>query len=286
MEPTTHRRVVVITDSTADIPQQLLKEVDVHIAPQVLIMGDQTWRDGVDIDSHTFYELLQTSSHFPSTSQPSVTDFVELFVELSKHASGIVAVVVSDELSGTLNSAQMAAASLPDIPIEVVDSRAVSMQLGFTVLAAARAAAAGKSLQAVADAARALIGRVYIYFVVDTLEYLHRGGRIGAASRLIGSALSLKPLLEIKDGIVTPLARVRTRRKALDKALDLVQAQLSEGDIVHMAVMHINAPQEAESFRDELEARFHPVEMLEAECGPVIGAHAGPGTVAVAFYVE
>jgi DegV family protein with EDD domain len=286
MDQKAGRRIAIVTDSTADIPTELVEEYGIHVAPQILIMGDNTWRDGVDIDPPTFYELLQTSLAFPSTSQPSASDFKDLFVELSKEFDGIVAVVVSDELSGTLNSAQMAAASLPDVPIEIIDSRAVSMMLGFQVLAAAQAAATGADRKAVADAARALIGRTRVYFVVDTLEYLHRGGRIGAAARLVGSALNLKPLLEIKDGIVTPLTRVRTRRKALNKVLELLKEQLGEGDRVHMSVLHVAAPEDAARFGEKLEAHFHPVEMIHTECGPVVGAHAGPGTVGVAFYVE
>lgn len=286
MEPVTHRRIAVVTDSTADIPRALVEEYNIQVAPQILIMGTQTWRDGVDIDSPTFYELLRTSSVFPTTSQPSAADFMELFAELSREAEGIAAVLVSNELSGTLNSALTAAANLPDIPIEIVDSRAVSMQLGFAVLAAARSAAAGADLKTVADAARALIDKAHVYFIVDTLEYLHRGGRIGAAARLIGSALNLKPVLEIKDGIVTPMTRVRTRRKALEKVQEILQQQLNEGDRVHMAVLHIAAPQEAAHFGEQLEARFQPMEMIHTECGPVVGAHAGPGTVGVAFYVE
>jgi DegV family protein with EDD domain len=197
-----------------------------------------------------------------------------------------VAVLVSNELSGTVNSALMAAASLPEIPIEIVDARAVSMQLGFTVLSAARAAAAGGDLQTVAAAARALVGRVRVYFVVDTLEYLHRGGRIGAAAKLFGTALNLKPVLEIDDGIVQPLARVRTRRKALHRVYDLLAERLAGQDRIHMAVLHIAAREEAALLQEQLEARFHPVEMIETECGPVIGTHAGPGTVGVVFYAE
>lgn len=286
MDQPVRRRVAVVTDSTADIPAELMREYDIHVEPQILIMGSETWRDGVDINPPAFYELLQRSSGFPTTSQPSIARFTELFSKVSKGKDGIVAVLVSDELSGTLASAQGAAAKLPDIAIELVDSRAASMQLGFIVLAAARAAAEGADLEQAAAAARALVGRTRVYFIVDTLEYLHRGGRIGAAARLFGSALNLKPVLEIRDGVVTPLARVRTRRKALDKVLDLLEQELSTGDRVHMAVLHVAAPAEAASFRDRLEGRFKPVEMIESECGPVVGAHAGPGTVGVAFYVD
>lgn len=282
----TEHRIAVVTDSTADIPRPLVEEYGIHVVPQILILGDQTWRDGVDIDASAFYELLRTSSQFPASSQPTVTSFRELFARLSQEAEGIVSVLVSNELSGTLNSALTAASNLPEVPVEIIDARAVSMQLGLTVLAAARAAAARGDLQAVAEAARALVGRVYIYFVVDTLEYLHRGGRIGAAARLFGTALNLKPLLTIKDGIVTPVTKVRTRRKALDALFDLLDERLAAGDRIHMSVVHVAAPEEAARLADQLEARFDLVEMIRSECGPVVGAHAGPGTVGVAFYVE
>ena len=305
MVNTTRRRVAVVTDSTSDLPRDLVEKYGIHMVPQILIMGDNTWRDGVDIDPPTFYRLLKTSPHFPSTSQVSIATFQELFETLSQEADGIVAVLISNELSGTLNSALAAAASLPDDPIEIVDSRSASMQLGFIALAAARAAAAGADLKAVANVARSLADKVRVYFVVDTLEFLHRGGRIGAAARLFGSALNLKPVLEVRDGIVTPVAKIRTRRKALDKVLDIVEEQIapwtvrsnleggrSEGSQgrqaprVHMAVLHIASPEEAAQVVEQLVARFHPVEMIASECGPVVGAHVGPGTIGVVFYTE
>jgi DegV family protein with EDD domain len=286
MEHTTRQRIAIVTDSTSDIPPDLVEKYGITVTPQILIMGNQTWRDVVEIDSPTFYELLRTSPHFPSTSQPSVKDFHDRFAALAECHDGIVAVLVSNELSGTINSAVTAAGSLPDVPIEIVDSRGVSMQLGFLVLAAARAAAHGGDLEAVAGAARQMVGRVAVYFVVDTLEYLHRGGRIGAASRLFGTALNLKPVLAVQDGIVQPVAKVRTRRKALERVYSQVEAELPEGSRVHMAVLHIAAPEEAARLADELEQRFQPVEMIRVEAGPIIGTHAGPGTLGVIFYAE
>jgi DegV family protein with EDD domain len=215
-----------------------------------------------------------------------VPDFEHVFAELAQEADGIAAILVSDELSGTLNSARMAAENLPGVPIEIIDTRSVSTQLGFIVLAAARAAADGADLQTVADTARAMIGQVHIYFVVETLEYLHRGGRIGTASRLVGTALNLKPILLVKDGIVQPLTKVRTRRKALDTLLHLIDDRLAGAERIHMAVLQIDEPEEADRLAGQLEARFHPLTMLRTECGPVVGTHAGPGTVGVAFYVE
>jgi DegV family protein with EDD domain len=245
MKVQTDRRTAIVTDSTSDIPSNLAEQYGIHVISQILIMGDRTWRDQVEIDSPTFYKLLRTSPHFPSSSQPSVPDFERVFAELAQEADGIAAILVSDELSGTLNSARMAAESLPGVPIEIIDTRSVSMQLGFIVLAAARVAADGADLQTVAATARAMIGRVHLYFVVDTLEYLHRGGRIGTASRLVGTALNLKPILFVKDGIVQPLTKVRTRRKALEALLQVIDDQLAGAERVHMAVLHVDAPGEA-----------------------------------------
>jgi DegV family protein with EDD domain len=286
MSQTAKRRVAVVTDSTAYLPPQLVEMYDIHVVPQVLMLDGKTWRDGVDIDPPAFYELLRSSSSFPTTSQVSRVDFQNLFAELSQQVEGIAAILVSADISGTIDSARAAAEDLPDVAIEIVDSRGISMKLGFPLLAAAKVAAAGGDLQAVTDAARALIPKTRLYFLVETLEYLHRGGRIGGASKLIGSALNLKPVLEFWDGTVQSVAKIRTRRKALDKVYDLIEEQLAGKDNVHMAVLDIASPEEAAEFMEQLTARFQPVEMLKVECSPVVGAHAGPGTVGVAFYAE
>jgi len=286
MNQTTQRRVAVVTDSTAYLPPELVDTYDIHVVPLYLMMGDNTWLDGVDIDPSTFYKLLRTSSDFPTTSQPNVATFQDLFTKLSPEVEGIVAVLISSELSGTVDSALGAMANRPDIPIEVIDSRGASMMLGFPVLVAARAAAAGGDLQAVAEAARASLEKTHIYFIVDTLEYLHRGGRIGGAAKLLGSALNLKPILELRDGVVKPVTKVRTQRKALQKVYTLLEDQISEGDRVHIAVLDVVAHEAAARFKEQLEARFHPVEIMITDVSPAIGAHVGPGTVGAAFYVE
>jgi DegV family protein with EDD domain len=286
MTQTEPRRVAIVTDSTAYIPTELVGEYDIHVVPLHLMMGGNTWLDGVEIDPPTFYEKLRTSPDFPTTSQPNVATFQELFVELAKDAEGIVAILISGELSGTVDSALGAKANLPDVDIEVIDSRATAMMLGFPALEAAKVAKAGGDLQAVADRAREVAGKSNILFVVDTLEYLHRGGRIGGAAKFLGSALNLKPILGLQNGVVTSLTKVRTRRKALEKLYELLGQQIGEGDAVHMSVLNVAALEEAARVRDELIARFNPVEISITEASPVIGAHVGPGTVGVSFFVE
>jgi DegV family protein with EDD domain len=280
------RRIAIVTDSTCDLPPDFIAEYGIHVIPQILLMGERQWRDGVDIDPPSFYELLRTSPDFPASSQPSAVDFVEAFSQVKDTSDGVVAILVSNELSGTVNSALTATASLADFPIEIVDSRSVSLPLGFQVMAAARAADSGGDLETVAAAARDLIDKTGVYFVVDTLEYLHRGGRIGGAARLVGSALNLKPVLEIKDGAVSPLTRVRTRRKALNTVLEIMAERLAGAQRVHLGVLHIAAAKDAARFGDQLQEAFNPVQVIHAECGPVIGCHAGPGTIGVAYWVE
>ncbi len=286
MQNSGRQRIAVLTDSTADLPRDLVQRYGIHVIPQILVMGTQTWRDGVDIDPASFYKLLKTSPQFPTTSQATVGQFEDLFRQVARQADGIVAVLLASSLSGTINSARVAAASLPDVPIEIVDTQGASLQQGFIVLAAARRAAEGGDMQAVAGAARALIGRVHIFFVVDTLEYLHRGGRIGAAARLFGTALNLKPLLCLREGLVQPVATIRTRHKALERLFALVEERLEPGGRLHMGVLHVAAPQQGEALARSLAERFRPVEMIYGECGPVIGAHVGPGTMGTAFYSE
>jgi DegV family protein with EDD domain len=286
MASAARKRVAVVTDSCAYIPPELVDRYGIHIVPVYFTMGEQSWRDGVDIEPPAFYELLRTSRDFPKTSQPNVADFHDLFLGLVGKVDAVVTIHVSGKLSGTVASATAAAAELPELPIEIIDSQNVSMGQGYPVLAAARAADAGGDLAAVAAAARFFIGKTHIYFVLGTLEYLHRGGRIGNVSWLLGSILDLKPVLEFRDGLIEAAARVRTRRKALQKVYELVGERVSPGDRIHMSIINVAAPDEAAEFGAELIARFQPVEVMEVECSPAIGAHAGPGTVGVAFYVE
>ncbi len=276
-------RIAVVTDSTAYLPPELVAQYGIYVMPQQLIWGDETFLDGVTIDPPTFYERLSRSADIPTTSQASAGEFADLFAEAARNADGIVGVFISTELSGTVASALAAQELLPDLPIEVVDSRSTTMGLGFVALAAARAAAEGKGLAEVATAARELVPRVNVLFIVETLEYLHRGGRIGGASRLLGSALRIKPLLHLNEGRIDALGRVRTKRKAVERMLEVMAGRVGDAP-VHAAVIHANAPEEATRLREQVRERFSYAELHLADLSPVIGTHVGPGTVGVAFY--
>jgi DegV family protein with EDD domain len=280
------QKIVVVTDSTAYIPEDALGDFDIPVIPLWLIWGDERFRDGVDIDPPTFYGRLPESKAFPTTSQPSAGEFIEFFQKGGEGADAIVGVHISSELSGTVASALAAQQQLPDMNIRVVDSLSTSMGLGFAVLQAARAATAGKSLDEVVAAAEQVRDDMSVMFAVDTLEYLHRGGRIGGAKRLLGTALNLKPLLHLVDGRIEPLASVRTKRKAVARMLDVAEENLGGKQMAEAAVLDVDCPEEGAAVAETMQERFGLPVVYQTQVSPVIGAHVGPGTVGVCFYPE
>jgi DegV family protein with EDD domain len=279
-------KIAVITDSTAYIPQTALGDFDIPVIPLWLIWGDERFRDGVDIDPPTFYQRLRGSKTFPTTSQPSAGEFLDLFRQVGATAGAIVAVLISSKLSGTVASALAAQQQIPELDIRVVDSLSTSMGLGFAALAAARAAAAGKSLDEVVAAAEDVRDRMNVLFAVDTLEYLHRGGRIGGAKHLIGTALNIKPLLHLQDGHIEPLAQVRTKRKAVARMLDVVEERLGGKRMAECSVLDVDTPEEGDALAEQVKARFGISPVYRTMVSPAIGTHAGPGAVGICFYAE
>ena len=282
------QKIAVVTDSGAYIPEEALGGLNIPVIPLWLVWDNEHYRDGVDIDAPTFYRRLRESKTFPTTSQPTVVEFVDFFQKAvaEEQADAIVAVLVSSRMSSTVASAEAAKAQLPDLPIRIVDSLCISMGMGFPALAAARVAAAGKSLDEVAAVAEDVRDRVNLIGVVGTLEYLHRGGRIGGAKRLMGTALNIKPLLHFEGGQLEPLAQVRTRRKALARMLDVSEERLGGKRIAEAAMADVDCPEEGDAVADMVKERFGISPVYRCTFSPVIGAHAGPGTVAFIFYAE
>jgi DegV family protein with EDD domain len=275
-------KVAIITDSTAYIPPELLKEYNIAVAPLELIWGDVTYRDGVDIQPDEFYIRLKKASTIPTTSQVTIPNFHELYDRLIKQGYSILAILISSKLSGTIDSAYQALEGFPKTSIEIFDSFTSGMALGFQALSAAKAACQGASLVdcvAIAEQARQNTG---VIFAVDTLEFLHRGGRIGGASRFLGTALNLKPILEVSDGLVEAVERVRTRKKSLARMVEIAKERIAGKQPLHIAVIHANAEADA---RDVLEQTkiFNAEEYIISQVSPAIGTHIGPGTVGIAY---
>ena len=278
--------IAIVTDSTGYIPTDLVRKYGIHVAPQIIIWGEETIRDGVDILPEAFYERLKTAKVMPTTSQVTIAYFHELFQKLSAEGKQILAILVSSKLSGTISSAVQAKDMLPQSQIEIVDSLSTAMALGFQVLAAARAAEAGRGFAEVVAVAQSAGPKTGIVFAVETLEFLHRGGRIGGAARLLGTALNLKPVLELVDGRIEPVEKIRTKAKARERLLDIVEGRVKGKGNLRLATVHAGVKAEASELLEQAVARLKPVETIVAEASPVVGNHAGPGTVGLAYSID
>lgn len=271
--------VRIVTDSTADLPEGMAEELEITVVPLKVFFGEEAYRDGVDITPDQFFARLAKSHVLPTTSQPSVGDFLEVYQSLSQEADGIVSIHIAASLSGTVEAASLARQSLAEgCPIEIMDSSSTSLGLGLVVMKAAAAARAGASLEEVAAVARRAAEQLHIYFMVDTLEYLQRGGRIGRAQAFLGTLLQVKPILSIRDGVVHPLERVRTRAKALDRLFELITAFPSVTDF---GVVHATTPQDAQALVQRLGNARPDTPVFLSRLGPVVGTHGGPGVVGV-----
>lgn len=272
--------VRVVTDSTADLPPALVEELAIEVVPLLVIFGEEQFLDGVNLNSEEFFERLERSPTPPRTSQPAPAAFQEIYERLGRETDRVVSIHLSARLSGTLDSARAAVQALGQrCRVELVDSRSVSMGLGMAVLAAARAAREGADLEEVAQVARSVSERLRIVVLLDTLEYLRRGGRIGRAQSLLGSLLHIKPILTIRDGEAHPLARARTREKALERVFELT---MSHRNIQEVAIMHATTSQDAERLAARVVAERPHIPIHVGRLGPVIAVHGGPGIVGMA----
>jgi DegV family protein with EDD domain len=270
--------VRIVTDSTADLPPQFAHDLGISVVPLSVIFGDEVYREGIDIDHDLFYDKLINGKVLPTTSAPSVGEFLEVYEPLLKETDEIVSIHLSSKLSATYDNACQAAQTLSarGARIEVVDSRVVSLGLTFVAVAAARAAREGGDIDRVRAVADSTIERMRIYVLLDTLEYVRRGGRIGRARAFLGAMLRVKPMLALRDGEVYPHERVRTKRHAMDR---LFQIATSYPNVREVAVGYSTNPQDAHDFQQRLAEVMPHVNIWTARFGPVIGTHGGPGVL-------
>jgi DegV family protein with EDD domain len=273
--------VKVVTDSTADLPPDLAKELGITVVPLNVHFGTEVFRDGVEISTDEFYQRLVTSPRLPSTSQPTVGDFMQTYQELGETTDEIVSIHISAKLSGTLNSANQAREQYEGAArIEIVDSQQGSLGLGMVAVAASRAAQQGSSLDDVVKEAESAIPRVQFFGLLDTLEYLEKGGRIGKAQAFVGSLLRIKPLLVVRDGEVHPLERARTRGKGIERLCELAQEHMPLEDL---AVVYSTTPDDAQALAQRLKPFLPDGEVFVSQVGPVVGTYLGPGVLGVAL---
>ena len=279
-------QIAIVTDSTAYLPKAFIDRYNIRVVPLKIHWDDANYEDGVDITPAEFYERLAKSSSIPTTSQPPVDEFMQIYEELSANHDSIIVPLISSGISGTVSSAKTAASMFSKVPVEIIDSLSTAAGLALVVKAIAYAVVDGKSLSATKQLAEAIVRRLDLFFAVDTLEYLHKGGRIGGASRYFGAAFSIKPILYLNDqGKIDALDRVRTKRKALARLVELAEEKAA-GKPAHIGILHANAPDEAKQIQEQLDAHIDCIQSEIYALSPVIGTHVGPGSVGIAIYPE
>jgi len=273
--------VKIVTDSAADLPPTLAEELGITVVPVYLRFGDEVYRDRVDISEDEFYHRLLHDPIHPSTTQPTPQDFAETYQKLSQEAGGIISIHISSRLSGTYNSAIQGKKLVEDgCPIEVVDSQTVSIANGLIAMEAAKIARSRKSLEQVVAEVKQIIPNIHLLILFDTLKYLAKGGRIGKAKALLGSVLSVKPLLTVKDGELVPAGQVRTRSKGVDRLFDFAKNAI---DIQDLSILYSTTPDEAQTLAERIGSIFPRERITLARLGPGLGVHGGPGVLAVGF---
>jgi DegV family protein with EDD domain len=272
--------IKIVIDSTSYLPEDLLRQYDIRVVPLNVHFGaERVFREGVDLTPAQFYKMLAESPVLPTTSQPSPGQFHDVFADLTGAGHQVVCIVISSGLSGTYRSAVDAQRMLPDADIVVIDSYSVAGGLGLMALTAAQMASAGHAMEEIVARLEQMKQDTRVYFVVDTLEYLQKGGRIGTAAALIGTLLQVKPILVIHEGIVQPLDKVRNKRKALRRLLEVFESQATPDQPVMCMLMHAQAADEANSLASEVQKHLRCEQIITVEVGAVVGTHAGPGVV-------
>lgn len=277
-----HQSVVVVTDSTSDIPEHLVTSLGIPVVPLLIAFGDESFQDGVDLSPQQFLERLESASTLPKTSQPPTAAFEAVFRRAIEDGQDVVCITLSEDLSGTFNAARLAAEAVDASRISVIDSRATTMQHGWVVVEAARAARAGKGAEAVAQTARDAIPRSKLNAVLRTLDYVYRGGRIGRAQQLVGSAFAIKPVLSFVDGVLVPIERVRTWKRALNRAVEITAGY---GNVSEIVVLHTENPEDAEATANALRRAYPDADITIGYAGATISTYAGPGAIGIAALI-
>jgi len=285
------RRVAVVTDSTCCLPAELVAQHSIHVVPLLICIGGKAFRDNVDITAKEVYTIMRRDEDLPTTSVPTPDDFFKTYIQLSKEAESLVCITLTGLQSKTYETAvlgkKIAEEAIPKTAIEVIDSRAVSGALGFTVLEAARAAERGADLKEVCEIARKTSSRMNFLAMVDTLHFLARTGRIARAAAWAGAVLNMKPVLEHSTSIgeTTPFARPRSKAKAVELMLQTMTERVGTST-VHVLVHHADELEEGEKLKSEVARRFKCAELYLTEFTPIMGVHAGPGVLAIAFWKD
>ena len=280
--------IKIVTDSTSYIPEEFINKYDISVVSLNVIMNGESIRE-VDLDNETFYSKMEESTEIPSSSQPSPDEIYNTFENIIKEGNSIVGIFISSDMIGTVSSANLIKNMLlekyPTAHIEIVDSRSNCMQMGYVAIEAAKAAAAGKSMEEVIDVCTSVINNSRFLFTPDTLDYLKKGGRIGGASALLGTLFQIKPILTVCDGKTTVFTKVRTKKKAVDTLVTTLVNDLQGKELGGVIVHHINCQDEGLSLAAKIKKQLG-VDVQIDTIGPIIGLHVGPGSIGVAYFTK
>ncbi len=277
-------KVKIVTDTTSSLTKEVAGAHGIVLMPQIIIFGEESYRDDTEMDTRMFLERLRSSPTLPKTAAPPPALFVPVFKQLVAEGATVICLHPSVELSGTVRSATVASYDFSQADIRVVDTRTIAGPLATMALLAARWAEEGVDADTILARVHDLMARQRVYFVVDTLEYLRKGGRIGGAQALLGSVLQIKPILTLSDGRVEPFEQQRTKRRALARLRELVLEACPRSEEAHLCVMHADAEQEAKGLAEDFAAKLGLTEVPIYELPPAIVVHAGPGVLAVSFF--
>lgn len=276
---------IIVADTTCGLPRKLLEERCIPLIPQIVTFGDVSYHDDQDLDTATFLTKLKASPTLPKTAAPEPSLYYPIFSQARENGSSVVVVAPTSKASGTVRSAETAAHDFPDVDIRVLDTQTVSCNLGSLVLLADDLAKAGKSPDEIMSKLNDMIPRGRLYFVVDTLEYLAKGGRIGGAKRLLAELLEIKPILQLKDGQIEPFEQQRTKKRALARLVETVAESCKGGEDAHLCVLQVEAEKEAEVLAAELMSKVPVPDIPIYELPPAIVVHAGPKAMGVGFFL-
>ncbi len=275
---------IIVADTTCGLPRDMLAQRGVPLIPQVVMFGEESFHDDKDLNTAVFLQKLKASKELPKTAAPEPPLYFPVFEEAKKTGESVIVVAPTGKASGTVRSAQTAALEFPGVDIRVVDTLTISCNLGSLVLVADDMAKAGKSADEIVAKLNYLIPRGKLYFLVDTLEYLAKGGRIGGAKRLLAELLEVKPILQVKDGQIEAFEQQRTKKRALARLVEVVAEQFKGGDDAHLCVLQVEAEKEAEALVEELKSKVGVPTIPIYELPPAIVVHAGPKAMGVGFF--
>src|SRR6266496_4594208 len=276
---------IIVADTTCGLPHEILEQRGIPVIPQVVMFGEESYHDDRDFDTAVFLKKLKASATLPKTAAPEPSLYFPIFEEARKKGESVVVVAPTGKASGTVRSAQTAAQDFQDVNICIVDSQTISCNLGSLVLVADDMAKEGKCADEIVAKLNTLIPRGRLYFVVDRLEYLAKGGRIGGAKKLLAELLEIKPILQVKDGQVEPFEQQRTKKRALARLVEVAAESCQKGDENHLCVLQVAAEKEAEALVEQLKSKIPISNIPIYQLPPAIVVHAGPKAMGLGFFV-